>query len=65
MATNNHGRSDEMASKRIPRCHCGAVGIRDERYDAYYCPESGEWLESACKDPECPLCSGRPGHFAS
>lgn len=44
-----HGRSSPKPMRR-PTCLCGAVGIRNDKYDSYYCPESGEWLESRCPD---------------
>ncbi len=29
-------------------------------HDAYYNPLKDEWLETACDDPTCPYCVGRP-----
>lgn len=56
-----HGRSPVMASKHTPGCLCGAKGVRSDRFDAYFCPSSGNWLEGECKDPHCIFChSGRP-----
>lgn len=54
-----HGRSSDKPM-RIPTCRCGAVGERDPKHDAYFCPASGVWLEAGCKDPECRYCIGRP-----
>jgi hypothetical protein len=31
-----------------------------ETHDAYFDPLKDEWLESACSDPECWYCPGRP-----
>ena len=31
-----------------------------EKYDSYYDPETGKWLELKCSDPECEYCSKRP-----
>jgi len=31
-----------------------------ETHDAYFDPLKDEWLESACDDPECWYCPGRP-----
>jgi hypothetical protein len=31
-----------------------------EKYDAYYDPNTGEWLDDVCDDPECEYCVGRP-----
>lgn len=57
---NQHGRT-HLGPNRKPMCSCGAEGIRDEKFDAYYCPNSGTWLESKCSDPKCPFhCSERP-----
>lgn len=41
-------------------CICGATGVRSERYDAYYCPDSRVWLERACSDTSCGFCADRP-----
>ena len=30
------------------------------RYDAYYCADCGEWLESKCGSPMCQFCETRP-----
>lgn len=32
----------------------------NEKYDAYYNPKTGEWIESRCSDPTCEYCSTRP-----
>jgi hypothetical protein len=40
---------------------CGTKLIRNEKHDAYYCPECDAWRESAaCDDPGCAFCVGRP-----
>jgi len=31
-----------------------------EKYDAYFDPETGEWLEGKCNDADCEFCSDRP-----
>jgi hypothetical protein len=31
-----------------------------ERHDAYLCPYCNLWQESACGDPGCSYCPGRP-----
>ncbi|TPG12240.1 hypothetical protein EAH86_20230 [Pedococcus bigeumensis] len=31
-----------------------------DRHDAYLCPLCDRWQESACTDPECTYCLGRP-----
>lgn len=49
----------EPGPARYPSCSCGAQGILDARYDAYYCPVSGIWLETQCKTPNCRICSDR------
>lgn len=54
-----HGRA-RPGPMRHPECLCGARGLRDEKHDAYYCPESGTWLEEACDDPKCAFCLQRP-----
>ena len=32
------------------------------QYDAYYRPETGEWIESQCGDFECEYCGLRPAY---
>lgn len=32
----------------------------DEKYDADYWVETGEWASKKCKDPECQFCANRP-----
>ena len=34
--------------------------LRNEQYDAYYYPDTNEWIEDKCSDPECEFCKGRP-----
>jgi len=31
-----------------------------EKYDAYFNPKTGEWLEPKCGSDECEYCSKRP-----
>lgn len=50
-----HGRS-QPGLMRYPTCLCGAVGLRDDHHDAYYCPIGGAWLEVPCSDKECKFC---------
>lgn len=46
-----------------PRCdNCGVVGMHNEQYDSYYCPECKEWLESRCSDEDCEICAGKPAN---
>ena len=45
---------------RHPSCSCGWVAERNKGYDAYYCPNSGVWLEPKCADPDCDCCQDRP-----
>lgn len=59
MTERAHGRSGPEPARR-PRCLCGQIGIRDDRSDAYCCPASGHWLESACGGAACTFCAGRP-----
>lgn len=55
-----HGRA-HPGPMRKPKCLCGAIGIRDEKFDAYYCPTSGVWLEDKCDEPGCIFkCKDRP-----
>jgi hypothetical protein len=45
---------------RIPVCsECREVGERNEKFDAYFCKECNEWLESIC-EVSCKCCKGRP-----
>lgn len=53
-----HGR-DGSIKRRVPICLCGMQGQRDETHDAYYCPESGVWLEDKCGDIDCRQCMTR------
>ncbi len=39
---------------------CAEHKIYYDRYDAYFCARCNSWLESACGDPECAYCPGRP-----
>jgi hypothetical protein len=56
---SEHGRAEVSPAWR-PWCMCGAYGVRDEKFDAYYCPINGTWLEQVCKEPKCQYCSARP-----
>lgn len=44
---------------RHPKCICGERGIRDPKYDACFCPQSGAWIERIC-ELSCSICGGRP-----
>lgn len=44
---------------RHPRCICGTRGMRDEKHDAYFCPDSGAWIERVCEQA-CTFCASRP-----
>jgi hypothetical protein len=55
----DHGRA-HPGPMRKPICICGMIGIRDKKFDTYYCPTSGVWLESKCEDPNCEHCANRP-----
>lgn len=39
---------------------CSTECIRDEIYDAYFCPKCEAWRETQCGDPTCEFCVGRP-----
>ena len=46
---------------------CGQTGGTEmivpgynEQYDAFYNPETREWKEGKCSDPECEYCRNRP-----
>jgi hypothetical protein len=41
-------------------CGPNCVASHSEDYDAYYCENCNEWLESACDDPTCEYCINRP-----
>ena len=41
-------------------CICGSDLERNEKYDAYYCIASKEWVENQCSDLNCCYCSNRP-----
>ena len=34
--------------------------VRDEKHDAYYDPDTNEWVEDVCSDAECEFCKDRP-----
>ncbi len=40
--------------------HCTGPRVRNDRWDAYYCPRCLVWLEKQCGDPGCHMCVGRP-----
>lgn len=57
---SEHGRA-VPGPMRHPACLCGARGVRSDRWDAYYCPTSGAWLEPRCSDEcTCEFCKDRP-----
>jgi predicted RNA-binding Zn-ribbon protein involved in translation (DUF1610 family) len=39
---------------------CGHERMYCEKYDSFYCPKCGKWLEGKCPDPNCEFCAGRP-----
>lgn len=42
---------------------CGTKGSYswwDDGYDAYFCKQCNEWIDSKCSDPECEFCKDRP-----
>lgn len=39
---------------------CKGPTVYSDHYDAIFCPSCNEWKESACCDPECDYCAGRP-----
>jgi hypothetical protein len=44
----------------LVRIRCEKTRKYCEKYDAYFKPSNGEWLERACPDKECGFCSKRP-----
>jgi hypothetical protein len=54
-----HGRA-HPGPMRVPVCLCGKEGVRDDKADSYYCPETGVWLEQPCHDLKCHYCLQRP-----
>jgi hypothetical protein len=51
-----------MTAVTRPVCsECGAGLLLSVRYDAAFCPSCDAWRESACADPTCLACRGRPG----
>lgn len=38
---------------------CGTTEIYYEKYDAFFCKNCNEWLETKCKDTTCEFCSKR------
>jgi hypothetical protein len=48
-------------NKHIPQCKkCGTYGLRNSKYDAYYCPVCVQWIEKKCGDENCEYCKDRP-----
>jgi hypothetical protein len=39
---------------------CVSPTIYYEKYDAVFCPQCNQWLESQCGDPGCCYCPRRP-----
>lgn len=39
---------------------CGHERMYSEKYDSFYCPKCGKWLEGKCSDPNCEFCAVRP-----
>lgn len=58
MSETKHGRNEVI--NYTPYCLCGKKGQRNDAHDAYACPISFVWLESACSDPKCYDCRNRP-----
>lgn len=54
-----HGKSGTLVNHK-PTCMCGETGKYNDRYDAYYCPISFDWLEFKCSLDSCPFCINRP-----
>ena len=54
--------SDHWAVEIEPPAWAGKISstLYDERYDAEYDPNTNEWLEDKCGDPDCYMCSDRP-----
>lgn len=51
-----------MAKKKSYHCEeCNKDSfVRNDEYDAYFCPHCLKWLEDGCTDPECTFCAPRP-----
>ena len=48
-------------ANHIPNCKlCSKPGIRNDKYDAYYCTNCVVWIEKQCDDVECIYCPNRP-----
>jgi len=41
-----------------PKCMCDRIYSHD--YDAYFCINCNEWIESQCGDSSCEYCKKRP-----
>ncbi|WP_456278493.1 hypothetical protein [Bacillus sp. AK128] len=39
---------------------CHHFLIYSDEFDAYFCPNCNEWIESKCSDPTCFYCPKRP-----
>lgn len=40
--------------------HYSRWAPRSDKWDAYFYPITGEWIEPACGDPDCEFCANRP-----
>ena len=56
------GNTKKKRKRRYPLCnaHPGALPVRHERHDAYFCIACDRWLEKGCSDPGCEFCKARP-----
>lgn len=47
---------------KCPNCFPKGLSFNKyhDKHDSYYCGICYEWLESACDDPDCWFCPGRP-----
>jgi hypothetical protein len=39
---------------------CAARIVYHDKYDAAFCPQCNQWLESRCGDARCAYCARRP-----
>jgi len=39
---------------------CCQFRVYYDDFDAFFCPQCNNWLESACNDSGCEYCSNRP-----
>lgn len=44
---------------KYPLLNDGFAGYSNQ-YDAFYCPNCYDWLETVCQDPRCEYCKDRP-----